>query len=167
MDTPLPPSLRRFIDRQIKNGRFQNPGDVINAALQRMEVADGLAGAPADFAVLGDLNGADIEAVAFLVLMEAAKSAQEDLKAIMAEVKAMTRAKTKLRDLINKVNREVAANAGCDDGDRKLDYSRGLGNEQAYHRAPMPVLDPDAVGGVRLKPCDLHRGRSKATISSS
>jgi hypothetical protein len=32
----------------------------------------------------------DIEAIAFLVLMEATRSAQEDLKAIMAGVKAIT-----------------------------------------------------------------------------
>ena len=77
----------------------------------------------------------------------------------MAEVKAMTNAKAKLRELINKVNRDVAANAGCDDDVHKLDFSRGLGSEQAYHRAPMPVLDAEAEGGVRLKPCDLHRGK--------
>src|SRR5258706_13377452 len=112
MDIPLTPKIRRFVDRQAKTGRYKDAGDVINAALQRMEVADGLAGAPADFAILGDLNSADIEALAFIVLMEAAKSAQEDLKAIMAEVKAMTNARAKLPDLINKVNRDVATNAG-------------------------------------------------------
>ncbi len=35
----------------------------------------------------------DIEAIAFLVLMEATTSAQEDLKAIVVEVKAITNAK--------------------------------------------------------------------------
>lgn len=39
----------------------------------------------------------DIEALAFIVLMEAAKSAQEDLKAIMAHVKAINDAKARLR----------------------------------------------------------------------
>ena len=71
----------------------------------------------------------------------------------------MTNAKGKLRDLINKVNRDVAANAGCDADVRKPDFSRGPGSEPAYHRAPMPVLDPDTEGGVRLKPCDLYRGK--------
>ncbi len=160
MDTPLSPSLRRFVDRQIKSGRFKNAGDVINAALQQMAAADGQAGSAADLMGLAGLGSSeDVEAAAFLVMMEATRSAQEDLKAIMAEVKAMTNAKAKLRDLINKVNRDVAANAGCDDDAQKLDFSRGLGSEQAYHRAPMPVLDPDAEGGVRLKPCDLKRGR--------
>lgn len=40
--------------------------------------------------------GGDIEALAFLVLMEASKSAQDDLKAIMDGVKAINGAKSKL-----------------------------------------------------------------------
>jgi len=43
----------------------------------------------------------DIEAIAFLVLMEATRSAQEDLKAIMAEVKAITNAKAQLRSMLD------------------------------------------------------------------
>jgi hypothetical protein len=50
-----------------------------------------------NWAVLGSMNGGDIEALAFLVLMAAAKSAQEDLKAIMAQVKAINAAKQNLR----------------------------------------------------------------------
>lgn len=40
-------------------------------------------------ATAAGLGGADIESLVFLVLMQAAKSAQEDLKAIMASVKAV------------------------------------------------------------------------------
>ena len=40
----------------------------------------------------------DIGAVAFLVLMQAAKSAQEDVRAVMAQVKAITAAKKRLRE---------------------------------------------------------------------
>ena len=47
--------------------------------------------------VLGDLGEADIEALAFLVLMQAAKSAQEDLKAVMDGVKAINAEKAKQR----------------------------------------------------------------------
>jgi hypothetical protein len=43
-------------------------------------------------------DGADIEALAFLVLMQAAKSAQEDVRAVMASVKAINETKAKLRD---------------------------------------------------------------------
>jgi len=41
-------------------------------------------------------TGGDIEALAFLVLMEASKSAQDDLKSIMDGVKAINDAKSKL-----------------------------------------------------------------------
>jgi hypothetical protein len=43
------------------------------------------------------LGSADIEALAFLVLMEASKSAQEDLKAIMESVQAINKQKEELR----------------------------------------------------------------------
>jgi hypothetical protein len=45
----------------------------------------------------------DIETLAFIVLMQASKSAQDDLKAIMAQVKAINRAKEKQRELLNKL----------------------------------------------------------------
>lgn len=160
MDIRLTLSLRRFVDRQIKTGRYKDSADVVRAALQQMSAMDGLAGSPGDLAALAGLSGSeDIEAMVFMVMMEAVKSAQDDLKAIMAEVKAMTNAKAQLRNLINKVNRDVAANASCDDSERNLDFSRGLGSEQAYHRAPMPLADPEAPDGVRFKPCDLRRGK--------
>jgi uncharacterized protein YciI len=54
--------------------------------------------AQANWAVLGNMQGADIEALCFLVLMEAAKSAQEDLKAVMAHVKAINNAKASQRE---------------------------------------------------------------------
>lgn len=48
------------------------------------------------YGALGNLNGQDIEAIAFLVLMQASKSAQEDLKAIMAKVNpSMSRSRSK------------------------------------------------------------------------
>jgi hypothetical protein len=49
---------------------------------------------------VGSGSGSDIEALMFLVLMQAAKSAQEDLKAIMNGVKAINDAKAKMRDLL-------------------------------------------------------------------
>jgi len=55
--------------------------------------------------VLGDLGSADIEALAFLVLMEAAKSAQEDLKAIMDGVKAINAEKSKQRGAASSIQK--------------------------------------------------------------
>lgn len=53
-----------------------------------------------NYAVLGNMAGADIEAIAFLVLMQAAKSAKEDLKAVMDGVKQINKSKQDWRELI-------------------------------------------------------------------
>jgi len=58
------------------------------------------------YAVLGSMNGQDIEALAFLVMMQAAKSAQEDLKAIMAKVKVINEQKAKQRELLSKIQQQ-------------------------------------------------------------
>jgi hypothetical protein len=47
--------------------------------------------------LLGSLPGGDIDALAFLVMMEAAKSAREDLKAIMTGVKQINEARASLK----------------------------------------------------------------------
>lgn len=62
------------------------------------------------WSVLGSLNGQDIEALCFLVLMQASKSAQEDLKAIMAKVKSINEQKEKLRTaeaVLNEKNQTI------------------------------------------------------------
>lgn len=51
-----------------------------------------------NYGLLGGLSGQDIEAIAFLVMMQASKSAQEDLKSIMAQVKGINDQKEKLRE---------------------------------------------------------------------
>jgi hypothetical protein len=53
--------------------------------------------APVDLRVVSQPTD-DIGALAFLVLMQAAKSAQEDVRAVMAQVKAITAAKKRLRE---------------------------------------------------------------------
>lgn len=58
------------------------------------------------WAVLGNIQDADIEALCFLVLMQAAKSAQEDLKAIMSTVKAINEKKKALRDAVALLNKK-------------------------------------------------------------
>jgi hypothetical protein len=68
-----------------------------------------------NFAVLGSMPEGDIEALAFLVLMQAAKSAQEDLKAIMEEVRAINQVKQRQREALAKLKRQVADIAENDD----------------------------------------------------
>lgn len=64
-------------------------------------------------AVVGDPADGDIMALAFIVMMEASKSAREDLKAIMAGVKAINDAKRGLRDLLGVIAKERGAPSGC------------------------------------------------------
>jgi hypothetical protein len=52
----------------------------------------------ASWATPGAMNGGDIEAIAFLVLMQAAKSAREDLKAVMDAVRELNRRKARRRE---------------------------------------------------------------------
>jgi hypothetical protein len=66
------------------------------------------------WSVLGDLADADIQALAFLVLMQASKSAQEDLEAIMANVKAINSEKAKLRALLAARTGAQRGWAGCE-----------------------------------------------------
>lgn len=56
--------------------------------------------------------GGGIEAMAFIVLMQTTNDMDKDLKAVMAHVKVINDAKQKLRDLISKINTEIAENAG-------------------------------------------------------
>jgi hypothetical protein len=81
MDISLTPIQRRLIEKLMKTGQHNTATQVIDAALQQMVAREGqpdvlasLAGQP------GPGGSEDIEALAFVVMMEAAKSAQADLK---------------------------------------------------------------------------------------
>jgi putative addiction module CopG family antidote len=152
MEVRLPPQLAAFVKKMVDSGRYDDPAEVVREAVRRLE-------RQTELATLGELGGTDIEALAFLVLMQGAKSAQEDLKAIMARVKAINDAKSAHRDLIGSVSKDVVANAGQKDGEPPLDFSHGLGSEKAYHRAPLPVAEPTADGTIPTVLTDLHKGR--------
>src|SRR5512135_2782785 len=99
MEISLSSELRRFVAKQVEQGHYPNQEAVLRAALQWFKAKQGLlASIQADpgrspWAILSGSDGADIEALAFLVLMEAAKGADEDLKSIMAHVKAINNVK--------------------------------------------------------------------------
>jgi hypothetical protein len=61
--------------------------------------------AATSYAKLGGMNEMDIEALCFLVLMQSGKSAREDLKAIMAKVKAINKQKQEVRDALERTKR--------------------------------------------------------------
>jgi len=55
-----------------------------------------------EFSVLGNMNDGDIAALAFLVIMQASKDAENDMKQIMDNVKQTNNAKAQQRVLIEK-----------------------------------------------------------------
>lgn len=153
MNITLASTQRKFVEELVRSGRYTDASEVVRAALRLFEARQAI-----QLGLLADPASGDIEAMAFTVMMEAAGSAREDLKATMAHVKAMNAAKSTLRERALAIRRDCAANATRRDGE-KLDFSRGLGSERAYHQVLLPYLDPDAPGGVRLKKTDLHPGR--------
>lgn len=59
----------------------------------------------------------DAEAIAFIVLMQAAREMDKDLKERMVEARAKAAARQKLQGLLEKVNRNVAVHAGRRDNE--------------------------------------------------
>jgi len=64
---------------------------------------------------LGSMADGDIMAIAFIVMMEAAKSAQDDLKSIMDGVKLINKQKDGLRKIQDTINKLAAGVAGSND----------------------------------------------------
>jgi hypothetical protein len=69
---------------------------------------------------LGQMADGDVMAIAFIVMMEAAKSAQEDLKSIMDGVKRLNKEKQEARDLLATMQQQQ----------RRLLYNAKLKREQ-------------------------------------
>jgi antitoxin ParD1/3/4 len=160
MNITLTPKVKRLVEDKVKSGRYKNADDVIGDALRLMgekdRVSATLGAAGTDFGVLGDVTGADIEALVFIVLMQAARDAQEDLKEIMDEMKARNAARQKLRELQKKIKCDIANSIGK----LRLEFGQsGMGSERAYHHVLIPVADPCAEGGVRFIETDLYKGR--------
>src|SRR5438105_15955531 len=100
MNLILPPRLRQFVEHEIKAGRFENTTDAICDGLRLLEKRDAVAMSfRPDFAVLGSIGGSDIMAVAFIVMIKAAKSAEEELSAILKNLTAINAARSAQRDL--------------------------------------------------------------------
>ena len=104
--------------------------------------------------------GADIAELAFVVLIEAIRDADQDLRDIMAAIRAVTNAKAQLRKLLARVERDVAENTGASEGQLTFGPAGlgGLGGEESYHHAALPVPDAGSAGGVRTVATDLHPG---------
>lgn len=86
--------------------------------------------------VLG-LGEQDIMALAFLVMMEASNSAQEDLKAIMNEVKNINKEKEKFRSLSIQANKYSTGSTGLKMPKTTLDSFRLLTKASNYKQVAM------------------------------
>jgi len=146
----IPPILNQMIEDKVKGGNYKDKDDVIADALRVLAEKDKAVDA------LGFFNGADFESMAFLVLMQAARDAEDELKEIMNEMKARNAAKRILREFTSKVRCDIANSTGQA---RPKFSPSGIGSERAYHHVLLPVPDPCAENGVRLIETDLHEGR--------
>jgi len=89
---------------------LEESGAVPSAKVYPAYVAPGEAAPTIGSGIGGlDLANADVEALCFLVMMEASKSAQEDLKAIMAQVKAINDAKARQREQLQRLQDALPA----------------------------------------------------------
>jgi Arc/MetJ-type ribon-helix-helix transcriptional regulator len=168
MNITLKGNLKDYINKKVEEGLYEDAGDFVRDAIRKFYQFDPSIGdyrkksdtglPDLDWNILGNLNGGDIEAIAFLVLMQASKSAQEDLKAIMAQVKAINNAKAALRDLMQKIDSDIATNKRQKKKHPPLDFSNGMGNEAAYHHTLMPVADKDSKCDVEFIITDLFHG---------
>ena len=109
MNIALSSAQSRFVDEQVKGGRYVDAADFVREAVQRMELENRRAGA-----IPGAAGTADIMGLAFIVVMESAKSAQEDLKAIMAGVKAINKEKEGWRAVAKTLNAYAAGKPEID-----------------------------------------------------
>jgi hypothetical protein len=105
----------------------------------------------------GPAQSCEIELLIALIMQQCAQDAEDDLRAILAEMQARLAAKKALRDLISRVNRDRLANEARHEFHERLDYSQGLGSKRAYHRVLLPMPDPEA--GLRWVPTDLAGGK--------
>jgi putative addiction module CopG family antidote len=147
MNITLSPELKRLVEAKAAGGRYADASEVMRDALRLMAARDKLG--------FGDRAGDDIETLIMLVMQQMAQEAEDDLRAMLAEMQAQNAAKKALRDLIRRMKRDRLANELRREYDERLDCTQGLGSERAYHRVRLPVLDADAAGGLRWVATDL------------
>jgi hypothetical protein len=111
---------KHFVLKLTSEGRKWLQAEVARAqADQHFTAEQAIADTRANVATLGSLSDADIMAIAFIVMMEATKSAQEDLKSIMDGVKLINKQKDgwrKVQDTVNKLSADSVSNGANSSG---------------------------------------------------
>jgi hypothetical protein len=102
MEISLTPKLEEYIQRQVRNGLYENPSEVVRTAIYQSVGIDRI------FTAAG-LAGIDVSEAAFFVMMMATKDMDDDIRAIMAEIKSVNAAKQTLRALIKDFNTWISA----------------------------------------------------------
>ncbi len=101
------------------------------------------------FPVLGDMSNADIEAIMFLVMSQAAKSADEDLKQVMQSVKEISARKDALRKQQEELKKFEANAKDAVKNDPKIKVRIKVAkpkpktSETKYLKLPIAVLGPE------------------------
>ena len=112
----LQPSAKAWVDQQAQVlGRQRAPEmSTLEAAIRnRFSGAGAAAGASpnaarGNAATSAQLQGGDVEAVVFIVMMQVAQNADNDLKSTMQAMKTLTQRKQELRQALDAVNQALA-----------------------------------------------------------
>jgi hypothetical protein len=163
MELSLPPELKRFVEKKVKEGLYEDENAVVCEALRVLRererwVARSVPGpGPGleEFIISAPSLEYFIGHAGTLLLADV----QQDLKDMAARLKALLAAKQALREIITRINQDISANLAQRNKESPLDFACGLGSERAYHRVKMPVADPESPGGVKYILTDLHPGR--------
>ncbi len=156
MKISLTGKLDQFVRRKVRDGSYESANEVVCDGLHVLEQRDRIVAGTTSYLSSGS---GDIESLILVVMMQATKDADEDIRMIMEEVKSVIAAKRKLRQLVCKVRRDISDNRGGERAKRQLKfYSNGMTSELAYHRVPLAVPDCASPGGVKFVSTDLHKG---------
>lgn len=110
---------------------------------------------------LSGLGEQDIMALSFLVMMEASKSAQEDLKAIMNKVKNINKEKEKFRALSIQVNKYSDGSSGLKMPKTTLDSFRLL--TKTSNNKQMTIAQPRSIQTNQVQKLNTNSTKQLAT----
>ncbi len=108
------------------------------------------------------LGEQDIMALAFLVMMEASKSAQEDLKAIMNDVKNINKEKEKFRAISNQANKYSDGSSGLKMPKSTLDSFRLL--TRVSNNKQIAVSQPGNIQTNQIQKINTNSTKQLASV---